>query len=138
MAAPTTTHERRRATLEAVALLTGHVTPATLPGLLPDVLLARGATLFLGEAKATETPGTAATRERLSRYVRHLRRRRQRDVLALCVGDDAGGWAEALNTITSNVSGDSWCIEVHDLGSDEFLVTATKPPVHPWRTALST
>lgn len=74
MSAPTAAHERRLATLETLAVLAGYAEPAELPGVLPDVLLARGGSLFLGEAKATETPDSVAARERLARYVRQLHR----------------------------------------------------------------
>lgn len=123
MSAPTPAHERRRATLEAVALLLGYVTPATLPGLLPDVLLSRGSKLFLGEAKATETPGSAAAHERLSRYVRHLHRRQRGELLVLCVGDHPTEWAAVLVRLSSHISSVGWRTDLRALSPDEWLVT---------------
>lgn len=114
------------ATLEVLARLLGYTTPARFPSLRPDVLLARNASLFVGEAKATESPGSIATCERVSRYLRHLNRCRQRgDVLVLCVGGHPEEWANMIAALTSHVSTHTWGVDLRALAPDEWLV-ATK------------
>jgi hypothetical protein len=75
---PSELHEDRKATLGTLAILTGHVQiVGSLPGgLLPDVLRLRPSdgSLFVGDAKATETPGNSATFGRLEQYARALER----------------------------------------------------------------
>lgn len=73
---PTVAHERRRQVLQDLGRLAGYLEapePAELPGGgLPDVLRAdlRRRRLFVADAKEAETPGNAATRARMERYVR--------------------------------------------------------------------
>jgi hypothetical protein len=121
---PSFAHERRLATLEALAVLAGYTEPAALPGVLPDVLLARGDRLFLGEAKATETPGSAACRERLSRYVRHLHRLGDRGLLVLCVGGQPQEWADVLRRLSEHIAHEAWSLDVRALTAAEWLVAA--------------
>ena len=75
---PSQLHESRAHTLAAMARLTGHVVEIeALPdGGRPDVLLIRPGdrSVFIGDAKATETPGNTETALRLSRYARFLAR----------------------------------------------------------------
>lgn len=104
---PSALHECRAATLVTIAALTGHVLPLdALPdGSIPDALRLRptDGSLFVGDAKATETPGNAATLGRLDRYARALARwarARGPGVLALAVTDsDADGWMQALRDL---------------------------------------
>lgn len=104
MSAPGEQHEARVALLDACAVLTGHVTPCRLAaGEVPDVVRAdvRHRRLFVADAKATETPGCAATRERMHAYARALKPWLDRGFavrLALCHGrpDQAPGWAALL------------------------------------------
>jgi hypothetical protein len=69
---PGEVHERRADTLATMARLSGYTVDIdVLPdGGRPDVLLVRPAdqSLFVGDAKATETAGNADTTRRLSRY----------------------------------------------------------------------
>lgn len=77
MSAPSAVHEARRDDLATVFLLAGLTSPAHLQWWFrPDVsLAARGArVLGIGDAKATERPGDAATLRRLVGYVRAARR----------------------------------------------------------------
>lgn len=104
MGAPTLTHESRVAHLETLATLAAFTTPVALPWRLrPDVARINEAHrgLFLGDAKATETPGCSATLARLHWYAVGLRALEidvARAVVALAV-DDARygrGWQRAL------------------------------------------
>jgi hypothetical protein len=69
---PSDLHESRARTLAAMARLSGHVIEIdALPdGGRPDVLLVRptDCSVFIGDAKATETPGNSETALRLSHY----------------------------------------------------------------------
>ena len=104
MTAPSTLHEERVALLEACAVLAGHLTPGRLaPDEYPDVvrLDLHRCSLFVGDAKATETPGCAATRARVHGYLRAIRAWTRDGFtarVALCHGrpDQAGGWTELL------------------------------------------
>lgn len=126
MSAPSIDHARHVATLEALARLSGYDAPATLPGLVPDVLLARKSSLFIGEAKSTEEPSSMATRERLGRYMRHLaRRHRLGDALVLCVSSLPAAWRDTVANLSCNVAGRTWHVEIRCLRSDEWLVVAT-------------
>lgn len=76
MGAPTVTHESRVEDLETLATLAAFTAPLALPWRLrPDVVRinAESRALFLGDAKATETPGCAATFARLRWYAAGLR-----------------------------------------------------------------
>lgn len=78
MSAPTREHEQRREILQDVARLAGFCRDLrTIPGtrLAPDVFSMRpeGRSLFLGEAKHTESPDNWATFERLLGYLSALK-----------------------------------------------------------------
>lgn len=104
--APTPEHEARAAFLRSLATLAGCAggLGAQLPdGLRPDVVrYAVGRRwIFLGDAKATETPRCSATRDRLAAYLRWLRAHESlggAGVFAICFGrrGDAGGWLRAI------------------------------------------
>lgn len=110
---PSALHEYRAATLATIATLTGHVQlVGALPdGSIPDVLRLRttDGSLFVGDAKATETPGNAATLDRLDRYARALAGWVRGDgsgVLALAVADaDAFSWLRVLRDLALRPSG---------------------------------
>lgn len=71
MGAPTKAHEQRIDVLRDMAAVAGLVESFSLGvGLEPDVALRRrsSALVLVGDAKATETPGCAATSRRLSTY----------------------------------------------------------------------
>ena len=75
---PSAAHEARAQTLSTMATLTGHVVEIdALPeGGRPDVLLVRPGdrSIFIGDAKASETPGNADTARRLMQYTAFLAR----------------------------------------------------------------
>jgi hypothetical protein len=93
--------------LAAMAMLTGHVVEIdALPdGGRPDVLLIRPGdySVFIGDAKATETPGNTETALRLSRYARFLARYTDAGgsgVVALIVAThDRYGWLRTLRDV---------------------------------------
>lgn len=95
-------HERRVQLLTMVAVMAGCRTDARLDvGLFPDVaMLDRSrARLFVGDAKATEQPGCAATARRLRRYFRATQpwlRGGYTVRVALCVGRRATFWERTL------------------------------------------
>ena len=90
-----------------MATLAGFAVPMTaLPdGSIPDVLQLRRADggLFIGDAKATETPGNSETLERLTRYSDFLTwwvGTRHAAVFALIVEEhDAYGWLRVLRDL---------------------------------------
>lgn len=75
---PSAVHEARVGLLSTMATLAGHVTRIdVLPdGGRPDVAMVRPGdrSLFLGDAKATETPGSTGTARRLRHYTAFLGR----------------------------------------------------------------
>ncbi len=110
---PSQLHEARVETLATLATLTGFENgPDVLPGgARPDVLLlrARDGVVFIGDAKATETPGNAETYERLGRYANFLTTWVERGlsgILALAVNvADADGWLWVLRDLSLGPSG---------------------------------
>ncbi len=89
-------HEERLLTLSTLANLAGFSKRLSrLPdGRIPDVLQIdfEGRSLFIGDAKDTETPGNAETSVRLIAYLRWLklhvsRKQNSLAVFALCVGN---------------------------------------------------
>ena len=110
---PSELHQERVGTLETLASLTGHVQNFhALPGgEVPDVLRLRptNASLFVGDAKATETPGNNETLGRLDRYARYLGtwvRDGQLGVLALAVSEvDSYAWLRVLRDLSLRPSG---------------------------------
>jgi hypothetical protein len=107
---PSSEHEGRVAVLDTLAVLAGFATdarPRVLPdGSRPDVLrvdqLRRR--IFIGDGKASETPGREETRRRLRHYAAWgVRASGYGEVtLALCVGrpSDAGRWATLLRDLS--------------------------------------
>jgi hypothetical protein len=112
---PSDLHEYRAGTLATMAILTGHTRAlSALPGgSRPDVLRLRldDYSLFIGDAKATETPGNMDTFARLSRYAAFLAewvRQGAAGVLALAVSDrEAFGWLRVLRDLALAPSGGS-------------------------------
>lgn len=112
---PSELHEYRVVMLDSLAVLTGH--SASLTGLLngerPDVLRLNpdDGSVFVGDAKATETPGNAETLIRLNRYAKFVAEwigSGGRGVLALAVADiDAYGWLAAFRDLGIEPSGGS-------------------------------
>jgi hypothetical protein len=104
---PSSVHEARALTLATMAKLTGHVVEIdALPdGGRPDVLLVRPGdrSVFIGDAKAAETPGNADTALRLSRYAKFLARyvgAGGSGVMALAVPvGDRYGWLRLLRDV---------------------------------------
>jgi hypothetical protein len=110
---PTELHERRAATLSTMAILSGYTTTlTTLPdGSRPDVLHLRPTDggVFIGDAKATETPGNTETYDRLSHYTAFLVGWAQAGgsgLMALAVADiDAYDWLQVLRALCFRISG---------------------------------
>lgn len=103
-------HARRSEFLKDLALLMGFFSAAArLPdGRIPDVLrfTEDSRRLFVGDAKATETPGNIATQLRLLAYCHsiadYLRVIGDEAVFAVCCGRfrDVAGWTKGLLTLT--------------------------------------
>ena len=106
---PSVAHERRRALLDVLGRMAGYGwgPHGGFPDRRqPDVLRydPRCRSIFVGEAKETESPGCAATRERLRGYLlwmRAITRLRGAGTLAVCAGDSnaAIGWANTLRRL---------------------------------------
>lgn len=107
MSAPSPDHQERVDLLRSIATLSGY--PCDVPiddALVPDVARLSRATrgLFVGDAKATETSGCAATSERLQNYLRAVRAHDQADrplLLMIAHGDlfDQAGWVATLGRV---------------------------------------
>jgi hypothetical protein len=110
---PSQLHEARVETLVTLATLSGFESgPDVLPaGSRPDVLLLRAGdrAIFLGDAKATETPGNRETYERLAGYTDFLASWigiGRPGVLALAVDSgDAYRWLRTLRDLCLHPSG---------------------------------
>jgi hypothetical protein len=106
-------HEYRTATLATMAELSGHhcQLAALRDGSRPDVLRLRltDGSLFVGDAKATETPGNTATFVRLDRYAACMTEwliTGCSATLALIVPEvDAFGWLRVLRDLAVRPSG---------------------------------
>lgn len=104
---PSVVHEDRAHTLAAMATLAGYVIgiDALPDGSRPDVLRVRPGddSLFVGDAKATETAGNVDTATRLARYVSFLIRYRYAGgsgAMALAVSPaDRYGWLRVLRDL---------------------------------------
>jgi hypothetical protein len=134
IARPGPLHEERVRTLEALATLAGFLTeiPVLPDGRMPDVvrMCTRRRGLFLGEAKASESPGDQAALARLFRYVAWWQRvgRRGPALLVVCCGmQDSGRWASSLTALVTE-AGSSALANMESLGEDDALVwLATSP-----------
>ncbi len=107
MTAASAEHERRASVLDALAVLAGlPVEPTIWPdGTRPDVLRAdvSGRSLFVGEAKHTETPGRIDTAARLARYLQWVAEARpDRVYIAVCFGrpHDGRDWIHLIERVT--------------------------------------
>lgn len=113
MGGPSELHESRVDTLVTLATLIGFGTgPDVLPdGSRPDVQLLRrrDGAIFVGDAKATETPGNTETYERLSHYAAFVGSwlaSGRPAVLALAVDTTAAyGWLWTLRHLSLGPSG---------------------------------
>lgn len=134
MSRPSDAHERRAAALATLAALAGcrqGLRSALPDGCRPDVLRYSSAKrlLFIGDAKATETPGCRATRARLRRYLRWLRAHASAGgigVFALCFGreDDADGWLRAVARLARLEGLALHALDLDPLAPDVWLVWA--------------
>lgn len=112
--APTSKHEARRDLLEAIAILAGYtlqVPAGLLGGREPDVVRfhPRHRSLFIGEAKDTESPLTTSSRIRLLVYMRwfaaEVTRNGSDGLFMLCVGSgmQAQQWCIGLSSLACEV-----------------------------------
>lgn len=105
MSAPSEAHEDRVRVLETLAILAGFPSELWIgQRLMPDV--ARydpiSWSLFVGDAKATETSGCAATRARLGAYVRAIRPWRRDGAtltLVIAMGDRSRRYVGAMPSL---------------------------------------
>lgn len=110
---PSLLHESRVETLETLATLGGfeYGPNVLLDGSRPDVLRLRprDSSLFIGDAKATETPGNTETYERLGRYVAFIATWTQRgcsSLFTLAVDTpDAFGWLRTVRALAQEHHG---------------------------------
>jgi hypothetical protein len=132
---PSPEHERRRELLACLAILAGCTrgVPAFPDGLMPDVLRIRlgNDLLFVGDAKATETAGCAATAARLDAYFTWIQVHAatgRAAVVALCHSASAGtSWRPLLSQL----------IESRDLSIVRFEVAQLTPSdTVTWATLL--
>lgn len=117
MSAPSAEHERRRAILDALAVLGGFATEARFPLLRPDVHRRRRSdgAWFVGEAKASEGPGDSDAVGRLGRYVEVCGACGATALIALAVAPQHvrrwQGWLDELlggdQTVRASISGQS-------------------------------
>ena len=114
-------HEARVAILNALGLMAGFSRRVVrLPDhSLPDVVRFDPScgSMFIGEAKDSETAGRAETRDRLLRYLEFFELRLdlglRGSVFALCVGEDAvARWAVTLEQIATCVHAAPYRVEV--------------------------
>lgn len=126
-------HSSGCALLHTMATLCGYVCilPRGFPdGSMPDVIHVnverRG--LFIGDAKASETPGNSETAVRLTRYVRwlaiHIQDRKAIGTFALAVSSpkDSAGWAALLKGILHEAGLDGGSVRVKRVSKDQALV----------------
>lgn len=87
MGAPSDTHEARRLTLDALAVLAGFEEAVPFPRFRPDVYRRRppDGAWFIGEAKATERPNDPHAIDRFDRYVEVCREYRSTVLFVLSV-----------------------------------------------------
>jgi len=144
VSAPSPDHQERVDLLRSIATLSGYSCDVPIDdALVPDVARLSRATrgLFVGDAKATETSGCAATSHRLQNYLRAGRGCDQPGrsrLLVVAHGDlfDQAGWVAALGRVVSGsglgsplTSGSLVIDEEHVLayarcGNDEGRVSA--------------
>lgn len=102
---PSHAHELRVAILDALAVLAGYTDRVASPppnGGRPDVLRRDPgcSSIFIGEAKDTETPAPCDTAERLAVYLRFfaaaVRAGAPLPVFAVCVRDEPAAWRRLL------------------------------------------
>jgi hypothetical protein len=128
---PSELHEARVEMLGTLATLCGYEDgPDVLPdGTRPDVLRVRqqDRSLFIGDAKATETAGNRETFERLSHYALALgewTRRGHDGVLALAVETEAAWeWVRTLRALVSSCSVSSASTRVDFLDEHTAVVS---------------
>ena len=105
---PSVSHERRRVELGTLAALLGFAFPVVPPlGVIPDVVLTHvdDGSLFVGEAKHTESPTDRSSAARLLVYLDWLRRSMagpQALVGLACPPRQADAWAGLLTALTAD------------------------------------
>lgn len=135
MTAPSVAHEQRAEVLDALAVLAGFSAElACWPdGTRPDVLRADVARrrLFVGEAKATESPCRSDTAERLARYLAWVAAARaDMTYVAICFGrrDDRRGWIRLLERVSSPAGVDLASVAGWAIDSTHHVVVVTVRP----------
>jgi hypothetical protein len=137
-------HERRVGLLATLAALAGCRAASRLePGLAPDVLTAdhRLRVLFVGDAKATETAGCAATARRLRRYLRATQTWRAAGYtvrVVLCASGEAKAWEAALLRLAAEVHAPLAAHGHAAVGADDGLAWVDLPSTKAARRAAST
>ncbi len=121
-------HDRRTDLLNTLAILLGcrrYLGPVLPDGVCPDVLRygLDGETLFIGDAKDTETPGNRATGSRLLAYVEwiatHVRAGHGPGILAICFGRRLHGdaWMKTIALVAREVRLPTASIDCRALGA---------------------
>lgn len=126
MSAPGEIHERLREDLDTLAMLSGHRSPLHLGDWLrPDVARYDVATprMFVGDAKATETPANVEAIRRLRSYLAPLARATGRGYVAtfaVAHYEPSADWPHVLDWLSARLG-----LEPADRGRDVIATDAT-------------
>ena len=125
-------HEKRKELLDTIALLSGYDKDynKSLPdGTQPDVLRldSRCGSIFLGEAKDTESPGCTATFIRLSNYMNWFRlitNKRRGSTFVVCFGDEshALGWKTNISLLAKKAGFIDFRVECKKIGDEAIFI----------------
>lgn len=135
---PSPAHEERRRCLDAMAILSGHTyeLPRLPDSRRPDVVRwdPEHDRLFIGDAKASETPGSAETVSRLQAYARwvatHVSQRGEIATFSVLFlhGTEARDWAKTVELVLAEAGVDV-SAEVRRLSLGFTLVWALVKPL---------
>jgi len=123
-------HEERRGILSDIAILSGYDTNLKrgLPdGTIPDVLRIDSScgSIFLGEAKDTESPGMLSTRKRLLNYLswfRFIVGNCKGSLFVLCVGNKER-WKCTLSGLVLDAGIKNSMISAEKIDNENYLIT---------------
>lgn len=135
---PGITHEKRRAVLESIAMLSGYSTECSgsLPdGTRPDVLRVDPScgSVFIGEAKDTESPGCRETCDRLGRYLDWFRALVvtgcKASMLAVCFGESRHVeiWPETLSRLAREAGVGRFLVGCRGIDGETFVAWLRVP-----------